>query len=175
MRLNPRRERFCREFLLDSNASAAYIRAGYKSRRPEVNASRLLSYDSIQKRIKELQQVTNDEIEERKRRIIQELERVAFQDAKRNMSFTPSGPILKDEKDIDGKLIAGITNSPKFGIRMKAWDKLKALELLGRIHGFYAAERLDVTSGGQPIRTTPVSITFEEAEKKSDDSDESVN
>ena len=49
-----RHERFCLEFVKDLNASAAYVRAGYKSKTPNERAAKLTANDSISARIKEL-------------------------------------------------------------------------------------------------------------------------
>ena len=52
---NIRQERFCLLYLLSGNASQAYREAGFNSRNPDVNASKLLVKASIQKRIAEFQ------------------------------------------------------------------------------------------------------------------------
>jgi phage terminase small subunit len=47
--LNPRQQRFVEEYLVDLNATAAYIRAGYVARGngAEVNASKLLRHPKV--------------------------------------------------------------------------------------------------------------------------------
>lgn len=49
--LSPKHKRFVVEYLLDLNASAAYLRAGYQSKNPDVDAYKLLVKPSIQKEI----------------------------------------------------------------------------------------------------------------------------
>lgn len=53
--MTPKREAFVREYLIDPNATAAYIRAGYKSRghAAEVEASKLLRIPEIAAAISE--------------------------------------------------------------------------------------------------------------------------
>lgn len=57
--MTERQEKFCREFIKTGNATKAYKRAGYdtsKNGATRANASRLLTYDSVQKRLEELRQ-----------------------------------------------------------------------------------------------------------------------
>ena len=62
---NKRHERFCREYVKDHNGSAAYKRAGYKSKRDatRINAARLITNDNIKMRIIELEQKVIQKIE----------------------------------------------------------------------------------------------------------------
>ena len=53
--MNDKREKFCREFLIDSNATAAYIRAGYSENGASQGGERLLRIVEVADRIKELQ------------------------------------------------------------------------------------------------------------------------
>lgn len=50
-----RRESFCREYLLDLNATHAAARAGYSKRTADVQGSRLLGNVKVASRIAELQ------------------------------------------------------------------------------------------------------------------------
>lgn len=52
--LTDKQEIFCREYLIDLNASAAALRAGYEKKWAAKNASRLTENDGIAKRIQEL-------------------------------------------------------------------------------------------------------------------------
>lgn len=60
-RLNPhgltdQQDRFCQEYVANGgNATQAYIKAGYATDGAEQNASRLMTKDKVQERIKELQ------------------------------------------------------------------------------------------------------------------------
>ncbi|NQT73564.1 MAG: terminase small subunit [Chloroflexi bacterium] len=54
--LTDRQERFCQEYIIDNNATQAYIRAGYAVNGATVNASRLLAKDNVQERIQELRE-----------------------------------------------------------------------------------------------------------------------
>ena len=57
--MTERQEKFCREFIKTGNATKAYKRAGYDTEdygAIRSNASRLLTYDNVQKRLEELRQ-----------------------------------------------------------------------------------------------------------------------
>lgn len=56
---------FCKEYMIDLNATAAYKRVGYKAtgNSAEVNASKLLSSPKVASRIRELKDARADELE----------------------------------------------------------------------------------------------------------------
>lgn len=53
-KLTPKQDRFCREYVIDLNATQAAIRAGYAERAANRAAHHLLSKIDIQKRVNEL-------------------------------------------------------------------------------------------------------------------------
>lgn len=63
MKLNARQEIFCKEYLIDLNATQAAIRAGYSERTANAQASRLLANVNILARVKELKAKRAEELE----------------------------------------------------------------------------------------------------------------
>ncbi len=63
MALNDKQEMFCREYLIDLNATQAAIRAGYSEKTANAQSSRLLINVNIQNRIKELKLNRNERVE----------------------------------------------------------------------------------------------------------------
>lgn len=63
MALNDKQEMFCREYLIDLNATQAAIRAGYSEKTANAQASRLLVNVNIQNRIKKLKSNRNERVE----------------------------------------------------------------------------------------------------------------
>ncbi|EKO3523275.1 terminase small subunit [Vibrio fluvialis] len=61
-KLTDKQEMFCREYLIDLNATQAAIRAGYSAKTANAAAGRLLSNVSIQARISELKQERIEEV-----------------------------------------------------------------------------------------------------------------
>src|SRR5699024_9420598 len=62
-KLTAKQEMFCREYLIDLNATQAAIRAGYSERTAGAAASRLLKDVNIIARVKELKDKRADELE----------------------------------------------------------------------------------------------------------------
>lgn len=63
MKLNAKQEMFCKEYLVDLNATQAAIRAGYSERTARVTASKLLAKANISARVKELKDKRAEELE----------------------------------------------------------------------------------------------------------------
>jgi len=63
VKLNARQEVFCKEYLIDLNATQAAIRAGYSERAARTTASKLLTKGIILARVKELKDKRADELE----------------------------------------------------------------------------------------------------------------
>ncbi|HEK3017733.1 terminase small subunit [Proteus sp. G2609] len=63
MALTDKQEMFCREYLIDLNATQAAIRAGYSEKTANAQASRLLVNVNIQNRIQELKSNRNERVE----------------------------------------------------------------------------------------------------------------
>lgn len=61
-KLNAKQERFCLEYVIDSNATQAAIRAGYSEKTARATGSRLLTNVNIQARVSELQAETAKEL-----------------------------------------------------------------------------------------------------------------
>lgn len=104
-KLTAKQEIFCREYIIDLNATQAAIRAGYSKKTANRIASENLSKLDIQRKIQELQQERAERTEITQDRVLKELAGIGF------------APITK------GKI--------------KAADKTKALELLGRHLGMF--------------------------------------
>lgn len=62
MKLTPKQERFCEEYLIDLNAKQAAIRAGYSPKTAENQASRLLSIVKVQEFISEKRSKLSEKI-----------------------------------------------------------------------------------------------------------------
>ncbi len=63
MTLNDKQEMFCREYLIDLNATQATIRAGYSEKTANRTASENLSKPDIQLRISELLKKRSDRLQ----------------------------------------------------------------------------------------------------------------
>jgi phage terminase small subunit len=84
-KLTEKQKRFCEEYLIDLNATQAYIRAGYKATNnkvAEANARKLLAKYSVSEYIKELREKQSERTEITADEVIKELKTVAFADTK---------------------------------------------------------------------------------------------
>lgn len=131
---------FCREYLVDRNATQAAIRAGYATKGAEVTGSQLLRNPKVQSKLTELEKPITEKLEITAEKVLQELANIAF--------FDPAE--LYDEKgnlrDIHNipaptrRVIASLdvteefTNGIKTGTvkKVRLNSKIKALELLGK-------------------------------------------
>jgi phage terminase small subunit len=62
VKLTDKQEQFCREYLIDLNATKAAIRAGYSEKTAQAQSSRLLSNVMVQNRIAELKGERNEQV-----------------------------------------------------------------------------------------------------------------
>lgn len=151
---NARRERFCREYVIDGNATQAYIRAGYSAKGAGQSAERLLRNAEIAARVAELQAKVADKLEITAERVLREVARLAFSDPRK--FFNPDGslkPITELDDDTAAalasfesveKAIPGGEGETEEVRKFKVWDKPAALGMLGR-HLKLFTEKLEVS------------------------------
>lgn len=154
--LSNQQKLFCQEYLkLGMNATRAYMKA-YKTCKKEetamANASRLLRNDKVQEYIKELQEKTEKKALVNIDDIVNELVAIAFTD-RTKISKVVNEKIEIDENEIldvpdvkledtdkldinEKKVIAGYKKT-KHGVAVETYDKVKALELLGKYLGMF--------------------------------------
>lgn len=147
-------EKFCREYLVDFNATQSAIRSGYSKKTARQVGAENLTKPVIQTRIAELVKELNvDDPTDTIRKCIAELQMIAFGDYSDFVkwdehgieSFVPSSEMKKDGR---GRMVAEIseTRSATGGSRkLKLHDKRWAFEMLGKYYGFLK-ERVDHTS-----------------------------
>jgi phage terminase small subunit len=149
MPLNERQARFVAEYLVDLNATAAAVRAGYSVATANRVGPRLLSNVGVAAAIAEAQAARAKRTEVTADRVVLELARIAFGDPRRVMSWGPGGVKLRPSAELadeDAAIVAevGETTTKEGGtLRVKTVDKLGALRLLGQHLGMFA-EKVDM-------------------------------
>lgn len=145
---NARHERFAREYLLDGNATQAAVRAGYASRNADVTGPRLLGKAGIARRVAELQAELAARLEISAERVLREVARIAFADPRR--FFRPDGSlkavgVLDDDSAAALASFETVLKAVPVGEgeteevrRVRFWDKLAALNLLGKHLNLFA-------------------------------------
>lgn len=134
--LTPKQARFVDEYMLDLNATQAAIRASYSPKTAYSIGSELLTKPEIAAAIKarqaELAEATGITAE----RILKELARIGFGDARRVMRWGPDGVKLTASEGLNDEaaaIVAGVKEqSGKVdSLEVKLHDKVGALKLLG--------------------------------------------
>lgn len=146
MALTDKQQRFVEEYMVDLNATQAAIRAGYSRdtaaeigfenlRKPQIS-------EAIQKSKKELSEQTGVSAQ----RIIEEYAKIAFSDV-RNILTVDGG--LKDSSEWDDDAAGAVSSIKSFEVtsaegeilgtnrEVKLYDKLRALEALGKHIGLF--------------------------------------
>lgn len=163
--LTEKQRRFCEEYVLDLNAKQAAIRAGYSINGAEVQGHRLLSNANVQGYISHLNGKVSKKLEITRERVLQEMAAVAFFDIRK--VFTESGQLL-NIKDVDDETAAALASIETFEEfegygeerrktgetrKVKAWDKMRALQDLGKHLGLFT-DKIEVTgANGGPIQS----------------------
>jgi len=106
---NRKWELFCQEYIIDFNATRAYLRAGYKANEKTAgsNSSLLMARPEIQARISEIMSEREQRTEITQDKVLQELAKIAF------------------------------ANPTDEALRLKVSDKLIALDRLAKHLGMY--------------------------------------
>lgn len=152
VKLTVKQKRFVDEYLVDFNGTQAAIRAGYATRSAEVTAAKLLRNAKVQAEISRRQQDLQRRTEVSQDRVVKELARVAFSNATNAVQVQPRTIVGADGKEIVIQAVvltatAELTDEERAaisqikqganGIEVKMYDKLRALELLGRHIGMF--------------------------------------
>ena len=140
-KLTDKQKRFCEDYLIDLNATQAAIRAGYKEKTAYAQGQRLLKKVEAQDYLQKLMNERSQRTEITADRVLAELAAIAFSDRTElaqvdedgMVTFTPTEQLGDNAK----KTIAGIENG-KYGTKVTTYDKVKALELIGKHLGLFS-------------------------------------
>ena len=157
-KLTSKQQRFCDEYLIDLNATQAAIRSGYKETTAYSMGQRLLKNVEIQNYIQERKKDRSERTEITQDMVLRELANIAFSNAADYASI-----VEKEGTDEDGNTVMYRTVVPTLtenlteaqkralsvikkgrdGFEVKPYDKVRALELLGKHLGMWT-ERVEV-------------------------------
>ena len=133
-KLTPKQQRFVEEYLIDLNGTQAAIRAGFSPKTANEQSVALLAKLSIRHAVDTAMAARSARTGVTQDRVIRELARVAFFDPTAVVDFRLC--VVRDNLSEDDRaVIAGakVKAGDTFTEReVKFFDKLKALELLGR-------------------------------------------
>lgn len=174
-RLTIRQERFCMEYMKDSNATKAAIRAGYKTKSAASTGSRMLRNVKVAERLKVAIQEASAAVQASAEDVLAEIAKIAFFDI--GKAYGPNGallPIQEMPEDVR-RAIAGLESFEEFDgrgedrsktgdtKRIKIVDKLRALELLGKRHRLFVDR---VEHSGEVKLSESIKLARERATKR---------
>jgi phage terminase small subunit len=141
-RLTEKQKRFVAEYLVDLNATQAAIRAGYSEKTAgqigEQNLKKLEIREALQKAMAkraERTEITQD-------MVIRELAAIGFAKATDYAQVDDRGLVritpTEELSDVQRRALSGIKEG-KYGVEVSSYDKVRALELLGKHLGMFDA------------------------------------
>jgi len=154
-KLTAKQKAFIQEYPIDLNGTQAAIRAGYSAKTAEFQASKMLSKGKVQEAIQEALDKRAERTEITADRVLLEIARLAFSDIREYIDIGADGCVqvktfedmpkgasraiqyIKEKKRIiaSGKG-DGEETILESTFELKLWDKVKALEQLGKHLGF---------------------------------------
>lgn len=147
--LRPQIKRFCEEYIKDFNGTQAAIRAGYSKKTANEQSSQLLARLNVQDFLSKLKQKLSDKNEGLAQQVIDELKKVGFSNIQ---DYINEGNEIKDltkitrdhasavesiKKTVTEFTGSGESQGSKTSIQFKLYDKLSALEKIGRHLGIF--------------------------------------
>ncbi|MBX4188430.1 MAG: terminase small subunit [Candidatus Doudnabacteria bacterium] len=156
-KLNDKQERFCREYVIDLNGTQSAIRAGYSKKTAASIANENLIKPEIQEFISSLQKGLSDKLDITSERVIAELAKIAFSNIQ---DYIEDDNTITDLKQIPRETAAAVESikktSTEWGtddkggvkthISFKLYDKIAALEKLGKHLGIFEADNKQKTT-----------------------------
>lgn len=147
--LSPKIKRFCEEYIKDLNGTQAAIRAGYSAKTAAEQSSQLLTKLKVKNFISELKQSLSNKNEGLAQQVIDELKKLGFANIQ---DYIEPENEIKDLTKIDRDKAAAVesikktvtefngtgeSSGKKTSIQFKLYDKISALEKLGRHLGIF--------------------------------------
>ncbi|NBJ16637.1 MAG: terminase small subunit [Dehalobacter sp. 4CP] len=146
-KLTKKQQKFVEEYLIDLNATQAAIRAGYSVQTANEQGSQNLAKLSIQNQIAKTMAERSKRTGINQDRVVIELAKVAFSNISDYLKVQNNQVEVFDTASIPAdavSAIAEIKQNPT-GVSIKLYDKLKALELLGRHLGIFK-DKVEITA-----------------------------
>lgn len=168
-KLTEKQQKFCDEYLIDLNATQAVIRAGYSKKRASEQAYQLLQKTTVQEYIAERKQDRIERTEITQDMVLKELAIIAFSNATdyanivekeavaevegkmiplydaegKPVKYRTVEPVLTAELTEEQRKALAVVKKGRDGFEVKPYDKVRALELLGKHLGMFT-EKLDI-------------------------------
>lgn len=151
MALNAKQKLFCEQYLIDLNATQAAVRAGYSENTAGAIGHENLKKPEIAAYISELQVQLAQNAKVTPEMVISELKKIGFSNIQ---DFIEEGNTIKDLSSIPREIAASVKSikkvqtdwgsgddaGTKTSVSFEVYDKLSALEKIGRHLGIFEAD-----------------------------------
>lgn len=142
-KLTPKQKAFIQEYLVDLNATKAALRAGYSKKSAGQIGSANLAKPYIKKALEKAMKKRSDRTKRTQDQVVEELAKIAFGDISQivewddeGLKVIPSSKLSQDKKASIAEISERVTQAGGT-IKIKQFDKLRALEMLGRHLGAF--------------------------------------
>ena len=190
-KLTEKQKRFCDEYLINLNATQAAIKAGYSTKRASEQAYQLLQKTTVQEYIEKRQKDRMERTEITQDFVLNELLAIAsvnatdyakvveklatvnidgtevqlFDDKGNPVMYKTVEPVLTEELTETQKKALAVIKRGRDGFEIKPYDKIRALELLGKHLGMFK-EKVEVSG---TVNNPFEDLTTEELKKLAND------
>ena len=160
-KLTDKQEMFCKEYLVDLNATQAAIRAGYSEKTAKDIACENLAKPNLQQRIAELQAKRNERVLITADEVVRDIIEVKNRAMQKSpvMEFDPKQGCYVHKKDKDGNHIWQYESN----------SAVKALDMLGKHTGIYTKDNQQ--KAPKNLSEKPLEIIITRMDGKSTDQD----
>ena len=138
-RLTEKQKRFVAEYLVDLNATQAAIRAGYKAKSAYSIGQENLKKPEIQSALRKAMKRRSERTELTQDMVLRELAAVGFANGTDFAEVRGGRVVFRDTAAVDSAkypAVAGIKEG-RDGVEVRLYDKIRALELIGRHLGMF--------------------------------------
>ena len=141
--LTDKQRRFIEEYLVSFNGTKAAVKAGYNDKNANRQAYNLLQNPLIQEELKKAKADLSERTKINQEKIINELAAIAFFDMTKAVKVVKKGKGYAVEfnptesLDEEQRSAISMIRKNKFGIEIRAHDKINALKLLGEYLGLF--------------------------------------
>lgn len=141
-KLTAKQKKFVEEYLIDLNATQAAIRAGYSPNTAQEQSSRLLSNVMVKNEIDKAMAQRSRRTGISQDRVLRELAKIAFVNPNDVINFSDATVKMTSEENLAAIASVKVKKIPgEYGDaterEVKLYDKLRALDLLGKHLGIY--------------------------------------
>ena len=141
--LSDLQERFCKEYIVDFNATQAAIRSGYSKKNAQKIGPETLGKTRVQARIKELTRRKEKKLDISAEKTLKEIANLAYSNFYEILDkISKKKELTEDEQKIISEKTITKTNTGG-SIKYKAHSKEKALEMLARYFNMFV-DKLEV-------------------------------